>query len=143
MAMTDLPIEEIASQPYSRAGGPQTPAVLESHVRGAGSRALAERGDGLPEYVLGQIEKVHPQIREHAGEGFYRHWGSDPHALAAYSVPAPGQISQHLSKLGQAHGRVHFAGEHTTILSATIEGALRSGVRAANEIIEALSKANA
>ena len=139
MAMTDLPIEEIASQPYSRAGGPQTPAVLESHVRGAGSKALVKRGDGLIDFVLEQIEKVHPQIREHAGEGFYRHWGSDPHALAAYSVPAPGQITRHLAKLGQAHGRVHFAGEHTTILSATIEGALRSGARAAAEVTEAIA----
>lgn len=134
MAMTDLPIEEVAAQPYSRAGGPQTPAVIESHVRGAGSKALVERGEELIDYVLGQIEKVHPQIREHASEGFYRHWGSDPYASGAYSVPAPGQITRYLSKLAQAHGRVHFAGEHTTILSATIEGALRSGVRAAREI---------
>ena len=137
-AMTDLPIEEVSSQPYSRAGGPQTAAVLESHVRGAGSKALAERGDELPDYVLGQIEKVHPQIREHAGQGFYRHWGSDPHALAAYSVPAPGQVSRHLSRLSQPHGRIHFAGEHTTILSATIEGALRSGARAAREVIDTM-----
>ncbi len=142
-AMTDLPIEELATQPYSRAGGPDTPAVLESHVRGRGSQALIDREDGLVDYVLDQIEKVHPDIRDHASEGFHLHWGSDPHALGAYSVPAPGQISRHLPALGQAHARVHFAGEHTSILSATIEGALRSGVRAASEIIEALSRTKA
>ena len=137
-AMTDLPIEEVATQPYSRAGGPQMPAVIESHVRGAGTAALVERGDGMTDYVLGQIEKVHPKIRDHAGKGFHRHWGGDPHARAAYSVPTPGQITRHLSKLGQPHGRIHFAGEHTTILSATIEGALRSGARAAREVVEAM-----
>lgn len=134
MAMTDLPIEEVGRQPYSRAGGPRTPAVLESHVRGAGSQALADRGDSLVDYVLGQIEKVHPGIRDHASAGFYRHWGSDPHALGAYSVPAPEQVERFLPELQKPHGRIHFAGEHTSILSATIEGALRSGVRAAEEI---------
>ncbi len=142
-AMTDLPIEEVAAQPYSATGGPDTPAVLESHVRGAGSKALVDRGEDMIDYVLGQIEKVHPEVRKHAGEGFYRHWGSNPHARAAYSVPAPGQISRHLSKLSQTHGRVHFAGEHTTILSATIEGALRSGARAAREVIQLLPAVNA
>ncbi|QOC23009.1 FAD-dependent oxidoreductase [Wenzhouxiangella sp. AB-CW3] len=142
-AMTDLPIEEVAVQPYSRAGSADTSAVLESHVRGGGSQPLIDRGDGLVDYVLGQIEKVHPQVRDHAGEGFHLHWGGDPHALGAYSVPAPGQISRYLPALGQAHGRVHFAGEHTSILSATIEGALRSGVRAAAEVNQAMSRQHA
>jgi monoamine oxidase len=141
-AMTDLPIEEVAAQPYSQAGGPETPAVLESHVRGTGSQALVDRGNDMVDYVLGQIEKVHPKIRDHAGTGFHRHWGGDPHARAAYSVPAPGQITRYLSKLSQAHGRVHFAGEHTAILSATIEGALRSGARAAKEVDKALVQVN-
>jgi len=136
-AKTDLPIEEIALQPSSRPGGPQTPAVLESHVRGAGSKALIDRGDGLVDYVLEQIEKVHPQIRQHAGKGFYRHWGGDPYSRGAYSVPAANQVASHLEDLARPHGRIHFAGEHTSILSATIEGAIRSGMRAASEIDQA------
>ena len=138
-AMTDLSIKEVAAQPYSQARGPQRPVVLESHIRGAGSREIAESGDGLLEDVLTQMEKVHPKVREHAGEGLYRHWGSDPFARGAYSVPAPGQITRYLTRLGQAHGRIHFAGEHTSILSATIEGALRSGARAAAEVVSALN----
>lgn len=30
--------------------------------------------------------------------------------------------------------RIHFAGEHTSVLRATMEGALRSGIRAATEV---------
>ena len=143
MAMTDLPIEEVAAQPYSRAGGPQTPAVIESHVRGAGSQALVDRGDELVDYALAQIEKVHPDIRDHAGEGFHLHWGNDPFSLGAYSVPAANQITSHLEDLARPHGRVHFAGEHTSILSATIEGAIRSGLRAVGEIKQAVSQRRA
>ncbi|NJW55199.1 FAD-dependent oxidoreductase, partial [Salinimicrobium sp. CDJ15-91] len=34
------------------------------------------------------------------------------------------------------HGKIHFAGEHTSILRSTMEGALRSGIRAAQEVQE-------
>jgi monoamine oxidase len=50
-------------------------------------------------------------------------------------MAAPGQVQGLLGALRQAHGRVHFAGEHTSAMRATMEGALRSGARAAREII--------
>lgn len=34
-----------------------------------------------------------------------------------------------------SEGRVHFAGEHTSALGATLEGAVESGVRAAREVL--------
>ena len=34
-------------------------------------------------------------------------------------------------------GRIHFAGEHTSLYHAWIQGALESGIRAAKEIHEA------
>lgn len=46
-------------------------------------------------------------------------------------------VTAHLANLQRPHGRVHFAGEHTTVLRGTMEGALRSGIRAAEEVHEA------
>jgi Monoamine oxidase len=51
-------------------------------------------------------------------------------------VAGPGDVTGHLEALQRPHGRIHFAGEHTSILRATMEGALRSGIRAAQEVNE-------
>ena len=39
----------------------------------------------------------------------------------------------------QPHGRVHFAGEHTALVKRGMEGAMKSGERAAIEIMTALA----
>ena len=64
-------------------------------------------------------------------------WSADPYALGHVSFPGPGDVLAYLSLLQQPHGRIHFAGEPTSILRSTMEGALRSGVRAAAEVNEA------
>jgi monoamine oxidase len=50
---------------------------------------------------------------------------------------APGQILRFGKVLGDAHGRIHFAGEHTAVTAAGMEGAMESGERAAFEILTA------
>ncbi|MDP2498162.1 MAG: FAD-dependent oxidoreductase [Candidatus Palauibacterales bacterium] len=51
--------------------------------------------------------------------------------------PSPATGTAHLEALQRPHGRIHFAGEHTSVLRSTMEGALRSGIRTANEVNEA------
>jgi monoamine oxidase len=62
-------------------------------------------------------------------------WDDAPWIGASYSSELVGQ--PHLSnELIRAVGPLHFAGEHTSELhSATMDGALRSGRRAAEEIM--------
>ncbi len=62
-------------------------------------------------------------------------WGSEPLAGGAYSAVPPGAPSL-LPALEPAVGRIALAGEHTagTRWHGTLEGALRSGRRAAREI---------
>lgn len=140
-ASTDLPLQEVARQPSSDPGGPQERAILESHVRGASARRLGERSDAaVVEHTLRHMEKVHPDVREHQEGEIVKAWSEDPYALAAYSMPGPGDVTRYLELLQRPHGRIHFAGEHTSVLRATMEGALRSGVRAANEVAEAAAE---
>jgi len=80
---------------------------------------------------------VHPALGENVEGGTVKAWSNDPYALAGYSLPAPGQVTRWLPLLQRPHGRIHFAGEHTSILRATMEGALRSGIRAAAEVVRA------
>jgi len=137
-AITDLPIQEVARQPYSYASGPDKPAILESHVRGASARQLGSQSyDKTMEQTLRHMEKVHPQILKFKEQGVVWAWSEDPNTKAAFSWPGPGDVTSHLEPLQRPHGRIHFAGEHTSILSGLMEGALRSGVRAAGEVHDA------
>jgi len=47
----------------------------------------------------------------------------------------PGQFVSLPPLFAGPEGRIHFAGEHTSYLAGTMEGALASGIRAATEIM--------
>ena len=65
-------------------------------------------------------------------------WGADPFALGSYSFLPPGAAPVDRSTLGAPLGRLHFAGEATSVESpATVHGAYLSGKRVANEVKEA------
>ena len=87
--------------------------------------------------MLGYLETVHPGLREHVEGAVVKAWENDPYAQGHLSWPDPGDVTDHLEFLQQPHGRIHFAGEHTSVLRGTMEGALRSGIRAAREVEEA------
>jgi len=61
-------------------------------------------------------------------------WGNDPFSQGAYHYFAPGQIKALQQKMSQPWGRIHFAGEHTSISAPGMESALESAERAVNEI---------
>jgi monoamine oxidase len=67
-------------------------------------------------------------------------WTADPFAGGAYSAVPPG-VPRRLPALERSFGRVALAGEHTAGLRwhGTLEGALRSGRRAANRVRELLA----
>ena len=132
-AYTDLSIGQLVA--YTGSNGSGSPAIIESYVTGPGAEKLADLSDKqIIEQTLSGVEKVHSGVRKHHQDSYVKSWDEDPYALGGPSWPAPGDVTNHLEKLQQPHGRVHFAGEHTSILRSTMEGALRSGVRAAKEV---------
>ncbi len=63
-------------------------------------------------------------------------WNDDPWARESYSAMTVAQVPGHDRLISAPVGRVHFAGEHTAgAWSGLMEGALRSGVRAADEVL--------
>lgn len=139
-AVTDIPnsYSEVSRQPYPEAGGPDTRAILEAHIRGTTLPQFDNLSrEEIIEQTFENINKIHPKLSQYNEGSFVKNWGKDPYALAAYSVPGPGQVTKYLEALQRPHGRIHFGGEHTTILRSTIEGALRSGIRTANEVNDA------
>jgi monoamine oxidase len=62
-----------------------------------------------------------------------RCWAQDPWQRGAFALHTPGQIG-FLDTLAQAEGRVHFAGEHTSLWTGWMQGALESARRVIREI---------
>ena len=63
-------------------------------------------------------------------------WLDDPWTLGSYSFPQPGEVTRVGPLMHQSfRGRLHFAGEHTCYaFTGYMEGALRSGLRVAEQI---------
>ncbi|MCB0876623.1 MAG: FAD-dependent oxidoreductase [Solirubrobacterales bacterium] len=100
----------------------------------AGSpRALDDLGvAGGPGHWAEKLAALRPDLEIDAGLALLSTWDDDPWVGAAYSV---GAGADEVELLTRPHGRVAFAGEHLAgEMSALMEGAIRSGRRAADSI---------
>ncbi|TBW26405.1 NAD(P)/FAD-dependent oxidoreductase [Gramella sp. KN1008] len=139
MAFTDLPVGDITPLVNSN-GIENNPAILESMVAGPSAPKLEK---AAPEKTIAkmktEMKKLYPGIEDHFMKGHVKGWSQDPYSLGGPSWYAPGDVTAHLKNLQAPYGNVHFGGEHTIILRSTMEGALRSGARAAREVHETVS----
>ena len=121
-----------------------------SHVEGsAGGVVLASytwSDDAMRWDSLTEGERVHFALdgmagmfgrrvhEEFTGRGISQSWARARYALGETAMPTPGQIHEHHPATRTVEGRVHFAGDHTSLKPAWIEGALESATRAALEV---------
>lgn len=98
------------------------------------------RLDGLavddgPSAWVAALSKLRPDLRLTPQGAVLTTWNDDPWAAMAYSAFSTQQRPGDAAALARSIGPVHFAGEHTAgDWAALMEGALRSGIRAADEI---------
>jgi monoamine oxidase len=71
---------------------------------------------------------------EYTGHGATQSWTRNRYALGEAAIFTPGQLQEYHAATRTVDGRVHFAGEHTSLKPAWIEGALESATRAAVEV---------
>ena len=112
--------------------------ILMSFTSGADAEALGR----LPEaerlrVALQETTKIWPEAPQHFEGGAVKYWNEDPWIRGGYSFEGVGQARDYLQIARAAEGRVHFAGEHTSVHRASMNGALESGVRAAGEVRKA------
>lgn len=132
---TDLPIQLVTEHPLLPTSEPTPRGILEVHVKGEEAARLDALDDEARlERVLVSLEKVHPGVRGVVEGVTTISWGMDPWAGGGYPWWKPGELTAWLPELARPEGRVHFAGDQTSHLARTLEGALESGVRAAREI---------
>jgi monoamine oxidase len=134
-AATDLPIQKVNEAPFVRTGVRSERAILESYLRGPEAVRFAAMDEPARiALAVDNMEKVHPGFKRHFEVGTSVIWGSEPWAGGAFAWWLPGQLTSWMPELARAEGRIHFAGEHTSLLGRTMEGALESGNRAALEV---------
>jgi len=61
-------------------------------------------------------------------------WHDDTYSGGAFALFDPGQQTLLHTHIHSPAGRIHFAGEHTSLYHAWIQGAIESGLRAAHAI---------
>jgi monoamine oxidase len=88
------------------------------------------------EEALDDVAQIHPRIREEYEVGASHAWYSDRWARGAFAMFAPEQQSDLQADIVRTEGRIRFAGEHCSLYHAWIQGALESGIRAAQAIHE-------
>ncbi|MCU1390133.1 MAG: amine oxidase, partial [Ilumatobacteraceae bacterium] len=79
-------------------------------------------------------DRFFPGAKAMAGERIRTDWTNDPYSLGCYATFGPGQLLDAWPFLHRAYGRMVLAGEHTDGFCGFMEGALRSGRRAARDI---------
>jgi len=128
-AITDLPAEIWPST----FGQHATRAVLQLYVRHQTSLEWAKlNSDARVESALVRVEQAVPGARAAFERGEVKCWGEDAWAGCAWTHPSPMQLVDIVAP----EGRIHFAGEHTSLYASWMNGALDSGNRAAREITQ-------
>jgi monoamine oxidase len=134
---TDLAIRRICYPSYSDPND-ERGTLLASYTWGQDAlRYGAMREDKAIEQALEDVAKIHPSINSEFEVGAVYNWYDDPWARGAFALFEPEQQTRLHATITQPEGRVHFAGEHTSLYHAWIQGALESGIRAAKEVHEA------
>jgi monoamine oxidase len=99
------------------------------------AQELLGTADGDPEPWMARLRTLNPDLR-FTGETRMQAWATDPLTGGAYSYWDAASWER-MPLFSRTVGRVAFAGEHTAGPEhyATMEGALRSGERAADQIL--------
>jgi monoamine oxidase len=83
------------------------------------------------------MRQLLPGIRGEIVGVAHKAWQEDPWAGGGWGSVQPGALRWMFPAMRQVEGRVHFAGEHTSIRAAWMNGALESAERVAAEILHA------
>lgn len=114
-------------------GTGQVAEVLNCFAGSAPALSALDVQSGASEWA-GRVAALRPDLELEHGSAMVSTWQDDPWARCAYSSHVHG-LHPDCEQLARPVGPLHFAGEHTdAAFGALMEGALRSGQRAAREL---------
>jgi monoamine oxidase len=116
---------------WTALGGDGRPATVVSAFAGSAPAVAALDVDRGSAVYLGRVRALRPDLAFAETDATLATWPD-----GAYSTKQPGRPPEDDELLGRPCGAVAFAGEHTAgEWFGTMEGALRSGLRAADELL--------
>jgi monoamine oxidase len=115
-----------------------TEKILSCFSGGHSSLKLSKRAD---ESAIAAVNTIYPHTPKILTSRSYD-WSADEWAQGAYCYFRPGDLHLFNPHLNQPAGQVFFAGEHTAPVEyrGYMEGAIRSGQRAAQQILNLFNK---
>jgi len=134
--LTDLPIRNLYYPDHGRETG--RGIILASYTWSEDAQRWGSlKPDDRIIQALDDVAEIHPQIIKEFEVGTSWMWHDDEFAGGAFALFDPGQQTLLYEEIVKPDGRIHFAGEHTSLHHAWIQGAFESGLRAAIAIHQA------
>ena len=128
---TDLPIERLTPDPGA---DPMARGALAAYPIGAYTSALERMSEEeRVAAAMSQAGQIFPELPSVLEGGVSQCWGLDPWQRGSFALHTPGQIG-FIETLAKPEGRIHFSGEHTSIWTGWMQGALESSRRVVREI---------
>lgn len=123
---TDRPLQQVWPT-----ADPST--TLCAYIGGDDAMYWLDQSD--PVQAAAQMLEAHvPGGIDHFITGGLHDWINDPFSLGGFSHLAPGYVLGPMRHMHEPFERIHFAGEHTSLWTGFIEGALESADRCVEEI---------
>lgn len=126
---TDTPLERIF--PRENRGTGEI-VGLKVFVNGDGADVIDALDDeAFSAFAMDTIVKMRPAAKGRLRVRFRHSWGRDPFSGGAYAAWPPGGVAKYRAAFHEPVEGLYFAGEHMGIDAPGMEGAVRSGERAA------------
>jgi monoamine oxidase len=133
LANTDLPVQRCWDMTSLLRQQPR--GIILSYIAEQDARALAARDpEERVSAVSRDLVRVFPELLGQFERGAQHLWHEDRWQGGAWARCTPGQAAWLLPIAGRIEGRIHFAGEHTSVFATWMQGGIESGQRAALEI---------
>jgi monoamine oxidase len=111
--------------------------MVQAYMFDTEALAFAAHGNHRLAATRKLMQKLLPGIRGEIVGVAHKAWQEDPWAGGGWGWVQPGDLRWMFPAMRQVEGRVHFAGEHTSIWAAWMNGALESAERVTAEILHA------
>lgn len=123
---------------------PTTTGILHAYLKGKNALAMDALNpeQQFPE-LLQRWEKILPGVSAYQVKTSSYSWTQDPWSKSGWAYPNQEQEKTLFDQLGRTEGQVYFAGEHTSTTRGWMQGALESGLKAAQEIHRAIPQSRA
>jgi monoamine oxidase len=137
IAGTDTAIERIW---HSTNLQPGQSGIMQAYLQHQNALNAPGPTAALPTWMRDEVaQRLFPQVTSAwNGLGMAKRWHDDEWERGGWVSPKANQFLQGFHVWGRQEGRIHFAGDSTSLLAGWMQGGIESGQRAACEVAAAL-----